>query len=294
MKKVLAVFAALLVAVGGYFVVNADWSFLIPEKKQPEQQTKLLSEQEARTLLSNKYAGDLLAIDFKNGETPYYIATIHTTTAEIVVEVDAISKRLTEVSKQSHQTLVNTESTEEPHTTTEVKPIELPLTKNSAQQLALAQLDGEVKQLVLVEKNGTQYFEVTVANEQEAAIYLFNIATGELDEEATKQTSNDPIGSVANALKNKQTAKSEPSSSTKNESETITKPEINQTDAPTVADLTQEEVESIALRSVPGTLQQSKQTKDLFYEVTVAKDNGDIYIVKVNPRNGFVISRTKK
>lgn len=294
MKKLLIILLALAAAVAGYFVVNSNWAALF-DSSSP------LTEAEARSLVLEKFGGEIVSISYNDSATPYYIAEVKANEETIVAEVDAISSRITtkQVAKGESE---------------EAKEPVLPLTKEHATELALAEFEGEVVNVFFVEKDGNQFYEIELQSSREQAVLTYNVATGELveNEKAALNTIQTVAGSIksggassgksgetnsrtdiGSSSKNSGNATSDDSSETSdsNSEKTVEKPTINKTEAP--VPLTLDQAEKIALRKVNGDVQRSKVVSDNVFEFEI-NQNGKLYVVKINATNGLKIETTSK
>ncbi|MBF6842102.1 PepSY domain-containing protein, partial [Acinetobacter baumannii] len=135
-------------------------------------------------------------ITYINSDTPYYKATVQTDNETLTFEVDAISKR---ISIQQQVTASNSPSeTKEDQTQTPA----LPLTKESATQLALQHFKGDVTRVILLQQNDQTSYEIELESKTETATLSFDQQTGELikNEITDRQTNGSTIDSVASAL----------------------------------------------------------------------------------------------
>lgn len=286
MKKLLIMILALAVAVGGYFVVNLNWAALF-------ETSSTLTEDEARSLVLEKFGGEIVSISYNDSAPPYYVAEVQVAEETIVTEVDAISSRIT--TKQ----VMKGESDDAN------KP-ELPLTKERATELALTAFEGELVNVLLVERDGNQYYEVELQSDREQAVITYDLATGELVENETAERANNTIQSVASSIKGVEASRSNASSGsssvtsgtsknsgTSSSEEMVEKPTISETKAPSTVALTIDQAEQIALRKVNGEVQSAKVTSDHVFEFEI-NQHGKLYIVKINATNGLTIEISSK
>ena len=272
MKKLLILILALAVAVGGYFVVNLNWAALF-------QTTSTLTEDDARTLLLEAFGGEIVSMSHNDSATPYYVAELQVGEETIIAEVDAISSRIT--TKQ----VVEDDS----EAVDDANEPELPLTKESALELALAEFEGEAVDIILVERGGEQFYEVELQSDSEHALFSYNVATGKLVDHETTELSSTSIQTVASTIKgsasnNSATSKDEAS----NNSTIVEKPKINQTEASSTVSLTIDQAEQIALRKVNGEVKSSTVTSENVFEFEIDQ-RGKLFVVKINATNGLVI-----
>lgn len=277
MKKLLILILALAVAVGGYFVVNLNWAALF-------QTTSTLTEDEARTLLLEAFGGEIVSMSHNDSATPYYVAELQVGKETIIAEVDAISSRIT--TKQVVKD--ESEAVEKPA---------LPLTKESALELALAEFEGEAVDIILVERGGEQFYEVELQSDSEHALFSYNVATGKLVNHETTELSSNSVQSVASTIKgttsNTSAASSIKDDATNNSANTVEKPTINQTEAPSTVALTIEQAEKIALGKVNGEVKSSTVSSENVFEFEIDQ-RGKLFVVKINATNGLVIETSSK
>ena len=280
MKKLLILILALAVAVGGYFVVNLNWAALF-------QTTSTLTEDEARTLLLEAFGGEIVSMSHNDSATPYYVAELQVGKETIIAEVDAISSRIT--TKQ----VVKVES----EAVDDANEPELPLTKESALELALGEFEGEAVDIMLVERGGEQFYEVELQSDSEHALFSYNVATGELVDHKTTELSSNSVQSVASTIKgstsNTSAASSIKDEATNNSANTVEKPTINQTEAPSTVALTIEQAEKIALGKVNGEVKASTVASENVFQFEIDQ-RGKLFVVKINATNGLVIETSSK
>ena len=299
MKKLLIVILALAVAVGGYFVVNINWGALF-------ESSSTLTEAEARSLVVEKVGGEIVSISYNDSATPYYVVEVKNGEETIVVEVDAISSRIT--TKQVARG--EADDANEP---------ELPLTKERAIELAQEAFDGELVNVLLVERDGSQFYEIELQSDSEQAVLTYNVATGEQVGNEIAELNN--VQTVASLIKSGagSSDKGDSTSSSKNNvvtsgnggsassnaggasseasdmssEKTVEKPTINKTEAPLTSALTKDQAEQIALRKVNGDIKSSKVVSESVYEFEI-NQNGKLFVVNIDSTNGLKIKTTSK
>lgn len=274
MKKLFLAIIIIGAAVGGYFVVNIDFTALFQQSQAPAP----ITEQEARAVISKQISGDIQEITYINSDTPYYKATVQTDNETLTIEVDAISKR---ISIQQQVTASNSPSeTKEDQTQTPA----LPLTKESATQLALQHFEGDVTSVILLQQNDQTSYEIELESKTETATLSFDQQTGELikNEITDRQTNGSTIDSVASVLPSKSNNNAQP----------VTKPSINNTTTPSNTTITLDDAKQIASQKIDGDIKSAKLINQNEYVIKIQTAQ-DIYTLKIHAKTGAIIS-TKK
>jgi uncharacterized membrane protein YkoI len=225
-----------------------------------------LTENEAKELAQDTFDGDIEEIT--RVEDQY----------EIIMKDD--DKTVTViVDDQTKQAVVqNNETATETKTDQTINAQQkLPLTKESAQTIAIDYFEGDIQEVILVEANGQSIYEITIAAEKEEAVLKIDQATGEVIEimVSDSTTKNASFQSVAN------------STNQTKQSNAVT------VQAPSTTILDEQAIKERVIRSIDGSIQSVAFTSANIYEVTV-KQSSSTYIVKVNPYTGSIISKTKK
>lgn len=129
------------------------------EQEQEPEEDKLLTKDDILGKLEDDYSGNVVSVNFSDGEEPYYGVEIEEDNEVVFIVMDAETGEIID-----EQTELKTQT---------------PISEDKAVNLALNKFNGEIDDIDYKEINGTLYYLIEVETDDQDVIVRINALNGE-------------------------------------------------------------------------------------------------------------------